>query len=137
VTALSEQFGTPAGSLRHELDENYFRNWKAWRAVTLALDQMAEMGRTRDACVVLLVHTRLAHTQWMHPCQTHYAHVTAAAQSRGFHVIETWPYHRGHTNLALRMKPWGTLPNAKGHALLTRALSDGLAGLPAACFRRR
>jgi lysophospholipase L1-like esterase len=134
VDSLRELVWAPRGSYSFELDENYFRNPEAWADVLRALDRLAAVARERGVCAVVFVHTRLYWLNALHPFRRHYAAVARAAGERGLTAIESFPAHRGESAQALWVGPLDPHPNARGHAILLRALSDGLSRLPPACW---
>jgi lysophospholipase L1-like esterase len=134
--SLRELVLAPRGSYSFELDENYFRNPEAWQGVLGALDRLAAIARERGSCAVLLVHTRLYWLSLLHPYRRHYAVVIEAARARGLHAIESFPAHRGQRAESLWVGPLDPHPNARGHAILLRALVEGLAALPEGCWER-
>jgi hypothetical protein len=136
VASLRELVSAPRGSYSFELDENYFRNPEAWADVLRALDRYAAVARERGVCAVVFVHTRLYWLSALHPYRRHYAAVVRAAEERGLTAIESFPAHRGESARALWVGPMDPHPNARGHAVLLRALSEGLSRLPPACWAR-
>jgi hypothetical protein len=135
--SLRELVLAPRGSYSFELDENYFRNPRAWQEVLRALDRLARVARERGSCAVVLVHTRLYWLSLLHPYRRHYAAVLEAARARGLHAIESFRTHGGARAESLWVGPFDPHPNARGHELLLAALLEGLADLPETCWDRR
>ncbi len=134
VNALREMLGSPHGSYRHELDDNYFENDEAWGQVSRALDRLSEVARPRNLCVVMLVHTHLFSLGPLHPFRRHYAAVAEAGRDRDFLVVESWPHFRGLDPPSLWTSPVDSHPNPRGHLILHDALVEGLRDLPSRCW---
>lgn len=131
---LRAWMGSPRGSYRFELDDNYYRNPPAWKQVTRALDRLERIAAERGVCVVLLMHTRLVALRFAHPFESHYATIAEAGRERGFHVIESLPYFAGLDGRSLWARHWDPHPSPEGHRLLYEALADGLRELPDSCW---
>ena len=135
--SLRELLFAPHGSYSHELDENYFHNPEAWRAVQDALDRLAGIARRRGSCALVLVHTHLVWLSPLHPFRRHYQAVVRAAEERGLAAIESFPAHRGESASSLWVGAIDSHPNARGHEILFEVLEEGLARLPASCWEGR
>ncbi len=125
----------PPGSYLWELDENYFRNPQAWGAWK---DDLADLARTADArslCVGMLLHTQLEYLYGFHPFRPYYEAARTEAERLGMPVFESFPYFENRRAESLWVDYLDHHPNAEGHRILARALLDGLAGLPARCWR--
>jgi hypothetical protein len=127
----------PTGSYQYELDQNYFHNPEAWRAVELGLDRLAALATQRGACVVVLLHTRLESLHFLHPYHAYYDAVASAAGERGFAVARSFEHFRGNPATSLWVTAFAPHPNPRGHALLSEALAEELAGLPEGCWEGR
>jgi lysophospholipase L1-like esterase len=114
------------GSLLFEQRDNYFANPPAWDRFCAGLDRLAADVRTRDIPGVVFVHTSLEFLNLFHPYGAIYARIADAARARGLVVIESFPALRGHDAVSLWVGPGDAHPNAAAHALLARALTDGL-----------
>jgi hypothetical protein len=134
VASLRELLAAPRGSYLFELDDNYFHNPEAWRAVEQALDRYAAIARERGVCAVVLMDTRLYWLGALHPFHRHYHAVLEAVRERGLVAIESFAAHRGEHAEALWVSPLDSHPNARGHEILFEALSAGLDALPASCW---
>jgi len=132
--SVRESLGSPEGSYRYELDDNYFHNPEAWDRVAQGLDDLASIADERDLCVVLLIHPRLVSLRTFHPFERHYAAVAEAGRERGFYVAEAFSYFEGIPGDELWILPWDQHPNARGHRLFYKALSDRLHQLPPSCW---
>jgi hypothetical protein len=64
------------------------------------------------------------------------AKVEDAARRRGFSVTQSHPYFEGLDRSQLRLSVFDSHPNAAGHEVLARALTNGLLGLPERCWSR-
>jgi lysophospholipase L1-like esterase len=135
VASLRELLSAPRGSYTFELDDNYFHNPEAWRAVQQALDRFAAVARERGVCAVVLMDTRLYWLNALHPFHRHYRAVIEAVRERGLVAVESFPAHRGERAEALWVSPIDPHPNARGHEILFEALYAGLSQLPAECWR--
>lgn len=134
--ALWELWEPGVGTTRGEILHNYFDNPEAWEDFTVGLDHLAEIGDEAGICVHVLVHTFTAQLNWLHPFSRVYARVEEAAVARGLTVTQSFPYFSGGNPAELRVSAFDPHPNAQGHALLARALHDGLRALPERCFEK-
>jgi lysophospholipase L1-like esterase len=122
----------PKGSLERTLEDNYSDPVVSAR-IDQSLGALAGIGRKRDICVVMLVHTAIASLRTSHPFETIYDRMERAARKHGIHVVQSYPYYRWNDSSALRISAIDTHPNAEGHRLLADALFDGLRELPPHC----
>jgi len=118
-----------------EWRENYFENPEAWQAFTEALDEHAAAAASRGICGHVFIHTHLTELVPEHRNRPIYERVAAAARERGLGVTGSFSHLVGRNNRALWVNDFDVHPNAKGHAILARALADGLAELPPACWQ--
>ena len=132
---LRDIFRPAKGSYTWELDDNYFRNppaWKAWQDDLTELNQIA--GR-RGFCLGMFLHTELRALHSLHTFRHYYEAVRTEAKRQGVPVLETFRYFEGRRAEDLWVDYFDHHPNAEGHRILTRALLDGLAALPADCWK--
>lgn len=134
LLALWELATRPAGTLEHDYRYNYFEHPPAWAQVERAFDALAATAAGRGVCVQLLIHTSIARLNRLYPFVDVTERVEAAARQRGFGVTQSFPYFEGHDPTRLRLSGIDPHPNADGHALLARALLDGLRELPERCW---
>ena len=99
--SLRDLLFSPVGSYYYELDDNYFHNPEAWRAVLDGMDRLAQIARERERCVLLLLYTTLETLDFLHPYHACYDAVVEAAEERGFHVARSFDYFRGMEGPAL------------------------------------
>jgi lysophospholipase L1-like esterase len=135
--SLRDLLLSPAGSYYYELDDNYFDNPEAWRAVLDGMDRLTQIARERDVCVLLLLYTTLETLHFLHPYHACYDTVAVAAEDRGFHVARSFDYFRGMDGPSLWITPFDSHPNERGHELLAQAALAGLEALPPVCWQRR
>jgi lysophospholipase L1-like esterase len=135
LLSLQELLFAPRGSYTHELDDNYFENPRAFRAVEKALGRLALVAERKRICAALLLDTRLYYLHALHPFRRHYEKVAAAARRRGLPVIESFEAHRGLRPEAVWVGLIDSHPNALGHEVLAEVLLDGLRRLPASCWK--
>jgi hypothetical protein len=83
----------------------------------------------------MLVHTQLDDLGPNHPYLPMYARVTDAAEAHGIPVQETFSYHAWKRPEPYWVSRFDPHPNPQGHAILARALEDGLRALPAECWQ--
>jgi lysophospholipase L1-like esterase len=134
--SLRELVHPPKGSYIYELNENYFRNARAWELLGTNFDRLLRISRERDICVVVLIHAVPRHLNALHPVREHYDAVARLAEQRGFHAVRSLPVFLGQTPSDLWVSPVDSHPNSKGHELLTEALLEGLDALPDTCWNR-
>lgn len=132
--SLHSTIWPPLGSYQHELLENYFRNREARRSFDEALDELDQLGDGLGICVHVLIHTHLYYLNGLHPFQQIYDDVGGAAARRGLSVTPTLPYFEGLPASRLWVNALDPHPNAEAHAILARALYEGLLGLPPSCW---
>lgn len=120
-----------------ELRYNYFDNTAAWERFAAQLDRLAEIGRSHDACVVVLIHTALARLTALHPLRSIYDRVAAAARARGLHPVQSLPAFIGRDERAVTVSVYDGHPNRAGHELLAQVLLEAIEDLPAECRRWR
>ncbi len=126
-----------AAHYTREIHFNYFENPPAWAELALGLDRLAQLGRTHDRCVVVLIQTRLvALDPDEHPFLAIYDKAAAAARLRGFHVVETRDVFLGRDPAEIRYSQLDPHPNDTGHRLLGEALGEGIRALPDSCWSR-
>jgi len=118
-----------------EWRENYFENPDAWADFTAALDEHAAGARSRAICGHVFIHTHLTELVPEHRNRPIYGRVAEAARERGLTVTESFPHLVGRNHEALWVNAFDIHPNAEGHAILAKALFEGLGQLPAACWR--
>ena len=135
LVSLRELFWPPEDSYPFELNQNYFENEPAWDAMVAAFERLAQIGRQRDVCVVMLIHTRLYFLHFLHPFERHYDAVAAAARERGLFVVPTLDAFLGKSANELWVNAFDAHPNATGHAILADTLLEGLLALPDACWQ--
>jgi len=133
--SLREGFSPTPGSYLHELLANYFENEPAWQDWLLGLDRFAAIAEAHGVCGVVFLHTSLGELGWLHPERRIYDRVEAAARERGLAVARSFPYFRGLRAADLWVNAFDLHPNARGNAILARALHDGLRALPESCWR--
>lgn len=117
-----------------EWRENYFENPEAWADFTAALDELAAEARSRGICGHVFIHTHLTELVPAHRNREIYERVAAAARARGLTVTESFPFVVGKDSESLWLNAYDVHPNADGHAILARALFEGLKALPAECW---
>jgi lysophospholipase L1-like esterase len=123
------------GSLREkasrdqEMRWNYLENPAAWADFAAALDRFASFTRERGICGHVFIHSRRAELQDVHE------RVALAALARGLTVSRSMPAFAGRRPEEFRLSPFDAHPNVEGHALLAKALLDGLRSkLPPSCW---
>jgi lysophospholipase L1-like esterase len=131
---LEEELRKPEGSYPYELELNYFSNDAAWTAFDAELIRLAEEARKRKICAVVLVQTQLRTLNRHHAYSAIYDRVGEAAAAKGLFVVQTFPYFEGIAPKELWVSFADIHPNAKGHEILAKALTDGIESLPASCF---
>jgi lysophospholipase L1-like esterase len=134
--SLRELVHPPKGSYIYELNDNYFHNVWTWELLATNFDRLRRVSRTRDICVVVLIHTVLHHLHALHPVREHYEAVARLAEQHEFHVVRSLPVFLGQTPSDLWVRPLDFHPNSKGHELLAEALVEGLDALPDTCWNR-
>jgi lysophospholipase L1-like esterase len=132
--SLLELVAPPEGSYVRELDDNYFDNPEAWKFFEDAMTRLARYGLENDVCIMMLVHTDLHFLHFLHPMRRHYLAAEQAATQRGIAVQQSFEYFRGRDAPSLWVSPHDFHPNPEGHAVLARALLDGLEALPEQCW---
>ncbi len=131
--SLAEVLWAPRGSYVYDLDQNYFENPKAWGDFTAALDRLATTTRERDACALMLIHTRLHFLNALHPYHRHYDAAAEAAEARGIPVVRTFDAFRGRKDRELWVLPADPHPGPEAHGILAEQLAAGLDALPERC----
>ena len=134
--SLRAAFWPAPKSYIDELDENYFRNPKAWKLLATSIGRMGVRLRKRSMCGVLLIHTHPYELGVLHPYHRYYDRVAKLAERAGLFVVPSFAEFRGHRGPELWVGSYDDHPNAAGHELLARALLRGLAGLPSRCWVR-
>jgi lysophospholipase L1-like esterase len=124
------------GTLLYEIEDNYLHNPQAWSDFTAALGAIARIAADRHVPAVVFIHSSLEYLNVFHPYRRIYARIAAAAEERGLHAVQSFPFLRGHEETSLWVGPIDAHPNALGHRLLARALLDGLDRLPPAMLGR-
>jgi len=124
------------GSYGDRLHRWYFEEPDKWARVTLGLDRLAAIGRSRGICIHLLIHTELAQLGFFHPFTPIYDRVEKAALARGFTVSQSFPAFRWRRASDLRISPLDGHPNDEGHRILAEVLYEGLVHLPPRCGLR-
>jgi len=126
----------PHGTLQHDRHFNYWGNPPAWHAVEAGLDRLAALAAEAGVCVHVFIHTGT--NELASQASTHRitAKVEDAARRRGFSVTQSRPYFEGLDPSQLRLSVFDSHPNAAGHEVLARALTDGLLELPERCWSR-
>jgi lysophospholipase L1-like esterase len=117
------------------LYENYFENPEAWADFEAALDIHAEVSRRTGRCGHVFIHTHLTRLDDDHPHGPIYARVAEAARARGLSASGSFDAFVGRVPEDLWVHRFDVHPNREGHAILARALFDGLGELDADCFR--
>lgn len=130
-----EALNQPTGSYPFEVTYNYFDNPNAWGAFDQQLARLAALARRDGVCGVVLIHTQLQALNRFHPYLDIYERVAEAAAQHGLFVAQSFPSFRGESPAALWVAPADSHPNARGHEILLRVLSDGLAQLPNECWQ--
>ena len=123
--------------MKSEFELNYFENPKAWGAFDAALARAASDAAERRVCFHVLLHTNLRKLGPDYRFHDINAHVAEAARAKGLGVSESYPFFEGRAGGEFWVGLYDTHPNAEGHALLARALHEGLRELPARCWRLR
>jgi lysophospholipase L1-like esterase len=134
--SLRDRFWPERGSYLYELDDNYFRNPKAWQLLAESIERMGVSLQKRSMCGVLLIHTHPHELGVFHPYHRYYDRVAKLAEHVGLFVVPSFAEFRGHRAQNLWVGPGDDHPNAAGHELLARALLHGLEGLPDKCWVR-
>jgi len=133
--SLRELVNPSRGSYLFELNENYFHNPPAWNNFLAGLDKLARIGRRKNVCVTVLIHTHLFFLHPLHPLRRHYEMVADATRKRGLYAKTSLPYYYWKNSRALWVAPPAdSHPNAAGHEILAQALLDGLDELPDSCW---
>jgi lysophospholipase L1-like esterase len=115
-----------------EMRWNYLENRAAWNDFVAALDDFAHFVKQRGICGHVFIHSRRAELLEVHD------RVALAAEARGLTVSRSMPAFAGREPSEFWLSPFDAHPNVEGHALLAKALHDGLReGLPAHCWRAR
>jgi lysophospholipase L1-like esterase len=117
-----------------ELQHNYFENPAAWKQIVRGLRHYRNMARRRGMCAHVLIHTYLSRLDGRHRCLRIYDHVEQEAQRQGLTVTQTFPYFEGLDASELWLDVYDPHPNPEGHAILARALRDGLRELSTYCW---
>lgn len=128
---------TSGTSYAAEIHENYFENRPAWAEVELRIDQFGRLAERSDICGLAMIHTMLSQLSFMHPFLETYDLVEATFEQANVSIVQSFPYHQGLYGLDYWASPIDPHPNHAGHALLARAVFDGMLALPDACFQRR
>lgn len=132
---LRDIFRPAKGSYTWELDDNYFRNPPAWKAWQDDLAELVQITDGRGLCLGIFLHTELRALHSLHTFRHYYEAVRTEAKRQGVPVLETFDYFKGRRAEDLWVDYFDHHPNAEGHRILTRALLDGLAALPAECWK--
>ncbi|MDP6980295.1 MAG: hypothetical protein QF570_17125 [Myxococcota bacterium] len=136
IWSLYELLASPVGSYSHELDENLLDNLRVTDALAADFVRLREAIESRGGCGVVFIHPHLWALHGLHPHVRHYQAVQEIAEASGLTAIPSHPYFtsglvgRAPDYWIDRSDPH---PNAAGHAILARALFDGLQQLPARC----
>jgi lysophospholipase L1-like esterase len=131
---LREELEKPEDSYPYELDYNYFSNEPAWADFDAALGRLAAITDRLGICGLVMIQTHLRVLNRFHAYHEIYSRVAVAASKKGLFVKETFPYFDGLAAKDLWVSDADIHPNSRGHAILARALADGIASLPQRCI---
>ena len=131
---LEEKLSPTKSAYPDEIRHNYFENPEAWADFVAALDRFAALARRREVCGHVLLHTHLTELDSGHDYLGVYERVSQAAGQRGLSVTISFPVFEGRAEAELWIDMLDTHPNREGHALMARALREGLRALPASCW---
>lgn len=123
------------GSYLWELDDNYFRNPQAWDYWKKDFENLSHIASENRICLVMFLHTALMGLHAFHPYRGYYDAVKGVAREHGVPVIDPFPYFVGRNPRDLWVSGLDSHPNPDGHALLAKALEEGLAKLPLLCWQ--
>jgi len=121
------------GSYGDRLHRWYFDEPDKWQRVAQGLDRLAAIGRSREICIHLLIHTKMAQFGLFHPFTPIYDRVEAAAHERRMTATQSYPAFRWRRTSDLRISPLDDHPNDAGHRILAEVLVEGLEQLPPHC----
>jgi len=130
--ALEQRFA-PSIDYAHALHHNYFENEAAWKDFAAGLDEFASIASRTGVCGHVLIHTNLNGLDADHPFLDIYRRIERASIDRGLSVTVSFPYFAGRRPLDVKISLADAHPNKEGHALLARALFEGLLSLPSGC----
>jgi lysophospholipase L1-like esterase len=133
--ALEQRF-SPSIDYTHALHHNYFENVAAWDDFVAGLDEFASIAAARGLCAHVLIHTNLNDLDSDHAFLDIYRRIERASIDRGLSVTASFPYFEGRRPLDVKISLSDAHPNREGHAVLSRALFDGLRSLPSECGLR-
>lgn len=135
IRYLRDIYWPASDSYIGELDENYFRNPKQREYFEQSMDRLAAIGRSRNICVVVLIHPQMSVFSDRHPYFRYYDLATEAARRRGMFVVQGFPPFLNRNPEDYRCHPMDWHPNAKAHVLLAQVLIDEMLRLPAECWK--
>ena len=133
--AFRELLFAPDGSYAGELDDNYFNNPEALRALDGHLASIAALSEQRDICRVLIVNAQIQSLHALHPYRRHYAAVAELGRSHGFYTAQSIDRMLGEDAASLWVAPNDWHANARGHAILAEIALELLEDLPAECWK--
>jgi lysophospholipase L1-like esterase len=126
---------TPPSRRNQEYVYNFTENADAWSHFLAGLDRFAQLGRDRGICAHVLIHPYFDHFDDGHPFLEVYERVEAAARKRNLGVTQGLPYFEGVSPWSIWVSLFDGHPNREGHAILARALHEGLRELPESCWK--
>ena len=132
--ALRELLFAPRGTYAGELDDNYFNNPEAWRALSDHLARIAALSEQRDICRILLINAQIQSLHAFHPYRRHYAAVAELGRSHGFYPAQSIERLQGEAAAAYWVGPNDWHANARGHAVLAEVALETLESLPPKCW---
>jgi lysophospholipase L1-like esterase len=128
---------TPPSRRNREYVYNFTENDAAWEYFLSGLDKFSMLGVRYDVCAHVLIHPYPDHFDDSHPYLPVYERVERAARERGLGVTQGFPYFEGRSARSTWVSLFDAHPNRDGHAILARALHEGVAGLPDRCWETR
>ena len=133
--SLRERLWPRLGGMYEEIVFNYEQNPEAWAEFVAQLDRLAAFAREHRICGHVFLHTQLTRLGPDHALLGVYDRVATAARERGLSVTSSFPSFEGRRDVDLWVNLYDSHPNVEGHAILGRALYEGLmSDLPMACW---
>ena len=134
LLALRSSLNPSLLSYTRELRENYFDNAEAWADVVAGVERFGELAAENGVCAQILIHTHLTTLDEEHPYLDVYDLIEMTARERGLSVTQSFPAFEGLRGESFWIYFFDPHPNDEGHAIMARALREGLAELPADCW---